>query len=318
MRAAFVLIALVSVALPRAAAAAPTATMTGRIVFRDANRTATPAEVERLRWGHIILELRHDHEVFAVRPDGNGVFNVTGPPGRYVIEYVRLGELAEFFVPHEVDVRPGDVTCLGTLEVVVQDLAKDLGNNSSGELNIVDDCADIRSNAGGASAPAGEVAKSLARPAPRAGQTLSLLDVLLAFRAEADLSSGGLSSARGAFVLPLGKESDVLVAASVMNVGASFVNERWPASAVGGPAAKTAWGGTVGAGYNLWILEGLVYGGFLGDTGRGGHGSLAGFSLRLGTFLFGIGGRLDFYGTGDHVGAFTIDLSPVGLLGSLL
>jgi hypothetical protein len=121
-------------------------------------------------------------------------------PGRYVIEYVRLGELAEFFVPHEVDVRPGDVTCLGTFEVVVQDLAKDLGNNSSGELNIVDDCADIRSNVGGASAPAGEVAKSLARPAPRA-ESLSLLDVPL-LRAERICPRR--PRPRAAFVLPLG------------------------------------------------------------------------------------------------------------------
>jgi hypothetical protein len=124
---------------------------------------------------------------------------------------------------------------------------------------------------------------------------------------------------RGALVLPLGKESKWLAAASVTHMSASFVNERWPASATGGPAAKAAWGGTVGAGYKLFsLLEAVAYGGYSADAGRGAHGGLGGAQLRFGWFLMGLGARIDFYSSGGSVGALTLDLSPIGLLGSLL
>lgn len=320
MKAIVSILAVAFALAPRWASAAPTATVTGKIVFRDANRSATAGEVERLRWGHVSVELRHGQEIFAARPDANGVFSVEGPPGTYVFEYVKLGELAEFVEPHAVEARAGRTTCLGTLEVVVPDLAKDLGSNSASELHVIDDCASLRADAGGGRAPASEVTTALARPAPYPSSSLSAMDVLIAFRAEADLSKGGLSSLRGSFVLPLGKESDWLLAASVTHVSASFVDSRWPVMA-GAPnaPASAAWGGTVGAGYQAWsFLEALAYTGFLSDTGRGAHGALGGASLRLGTMVFGFGGRIDFFSSGGSVGAFMIDVSPVALLGMLL
>jgi hypothetical protein len=318
-------LAVVAAGVPATAwaeAAPPTATTAvvgGRIMFRDAARTATPAEAERLRWGHLSLELRHGWEVFTARPDASGVFTIAGPPGRYQLEYVRVGELAEFFVPQEVEARPGQVTCLGTLEVQVQDLTHDLGNNTSSDLHVLDDCATIGPDLQRASGATASVKTSLARPAPRATKHLSVVDVLVGFRAEGDAASGGFSSLRGNLVLPLGKESDWLVAASVIHVSAAFVNSRWPLPAAGGAPATDAWGGSAGAGYRvLSAVEGMVYGGYLGNTGRGGHGPLGGASLRIGTFLFGIGGRIEAYGTGERVGSLTLDVSPVGLLGALL
>jgi hypothetical protein len=315
-------LALAAAAMPGVVQAAPTATVAGRIRFRDATRVAQPGEVERMRWGHIAVDLRRGSEVLTARPSADGAFTVTGPPGTYVLEYIRLGELAEFFEPHAVDARAGEVTCIGTLEISVPNLANDLGSNTASEVHVVDDCPALRpalANLGGASAPEGAVRTSLARPAPYPEESLSALDVLLAFRAEMDVAKGGLSSVRGDFVLPLGKQSSWLVAASVTHMSASFVDSRWPAPAAGGPAPKSAWGATGGAGYRPWtFLEAVAYGGYSADAGRGAHGGLAGFQVRLGWFMFGIGGRMDFYGSGDSVGALTLDLSPIGLLGSLL
>jgi hypothetical protein len=302
-----------------ALAAPGSAVVAGRLTFRDQTRTARASEVERMRWGHMTLELRHGWEVFPARIDENGVFTVTGPPGTYRVEYLRLGELAEFFVPHDVEARAGQVTCLGTLEVFVGDLKEDLGSNTASQLHVIDDCATLGPELANASAgaPAGKVEASLARAVPREPKSLTAMDVLLGFRAELDLSKGGIASWRGAFVLPLGHESSWLVGASAMAVSGSFVDSHWP-PAPGGAPARSVWGGTAGVGGRAWIVEGMAYGGFLSDPGRGGHGPLGGVSGRLGNFLLGFGGRLEVYGSGDSLLAFTIDLSPVGLLGSLL
>jgi hypothetical protein len=308
----------------RPALAAPgSAVVGGRITFRDGTRTVRASEVERMRWGHMTLELRRGWEVYPARIDENGSFTVTGPPGTYRVEYLRLGELAEFFVPHDVEARAGQLTCLGTLEIFVGDLKQDLGSNTASELRVIDDCATLGpelANAGGgtgAGAPAGAVRTSLARAMPREAKPLTAMDVLLGFRAELDLAQGGVSSLRGAFVLPLGHESSWIVGASAMAVSGSFVDSHWPPP-VGGAPARSVWGGTAGVGGRTWIVEGMAYGGFLSDPGRGGHGPMGGVSGRLGNFLFGFGGRLELYASGDNLLAFTIDLSPVGFLGSLL
>ena len=63
----------------------------------------------------------------------------------------------------------------------------------------------------------------------------------------------------------------------------------------------------------------MAWAGATGDPGRGASGPFGGMSLRLGSFLWGFGGRVDWYpGSGDRITAFTVDLSPFALLGVLL
>jgi hypothetical protein len=325
-----VVAAIFSVAAPGLAAAAGPAPegggkgmVGGRITFRDATREARSEEVERLRWGHLTVEMRRGWEVLSARPDAAGMFTMAAAPGTYRVEYVRIGQLAEFFVPHDVEVRAGGLTCLGTIEVVVRDFTADLGNNTSSEVRVRDDCAAIGSDLkrlGGADA---QVVTSVARPAPAETGGLTVMDVLVGFRAELGIASPGGWVGRGSLVVPLGEDDDNgtwLAAAFLLHLNPTFTEDRWADASLGGAGpAAAVWGGAVGAGYKIWALEAVGFGGYLGDAGRGAHGPLGGVSLRLGTFLFGVGGRGEWYAsTGDSIGWLTLDISPIGLLGSLL
>jgi len=189
---------------------------------------------------------------------------------------------------------------------------------------VRDDCASIepqlRRTAGEGTATAA-IRTSLPRPVPAESKLPGPMEMLVAFRGELAFASE-VTSLRANFVLPLGEDNDHgqwLVAASAIHVSSSFVNARWPAP--GAPPPSSVWGGSVGAGYTFSILEALAFGGFLADPGRAGsaHGPLGGVSLRLGSFIWGFGGRVEWYpSTGDRVASFTIDVSPMGLLGSLL
>jgi hypothetical protein len=311
--------------------AASAGTLGGRIVFRDAAREVRAEEVERLRWGHIAVELRRGWDTFSVRPDSSGMFVLAGPPGTYRIEYIRIGQLAEFFAPHDVEVRPGKLTCMGTLEVLVGNVAQDVGNNAAtSSLSVRDDCAIIgpelqRLGAGSGSAAASPPMTALARPVPAPSFTPTVLEVLVGLRAEASLTSGAqeVAALRASLVVPLSADrgkGNWIASASAVHVSGEFVDARWPAvSGVPSAPARSVWGGALGAGYNVWLLEFQAFGGYLANPGRGGHGALFGGSVRYGSSILGFGLRMDAYPTqGEQVGSFTIDLSPIGVLGSLL
>jgi hypothetical protein len=307
----------------RPAVAGPSAVIAGRITFRDNAREARAGEVERMRWGHITVEMRRGWEVFSARPDAEGLFTIVGPPGTYSLEYIRLGELAEFIAPHQVVARAGVLTCMGTLELHVLDLNRDLGNNMTSELRVRNECAsmepELRHLDGGADA---EIKTTLARPVPPRTKWPGAMDVLVGFRGDLGFDSAGVTSLRGSFVLPLRGDEDRgywLVGAAVMHVGSDFVDKMWPSPAGVGQPSTSVWGGVASTGYRYSILEAQALGGFLGNPGRGAHGPLAGLSLRFGNITWGIGGRAELYpSAGDRVLSLTLDLSPVALLGSLL
>jgi hypothetical protein len=331
-------VAWATLGVARTAAAAPASVVIGgRITFRDAVREARSEEVERLRWGHIVIEIRNGWNVYTARPDANGLFTITGPPGTYRLEYVRIGQLAEFFVPHEAVAR-GAFTCLGTIEVLVRDISQDLGNNVSSQLRVRDDCATIGpglkqlaaagDGGGGSGAADAEIHASLPRPVSAPIWSPHPLAVLVAFRGDVGFAStpGGskVSSLRGDFVLPVGHGDSVghwLAGATLIRVGSDFTAARFGATGTAGQAipAHTVWGGAVGGGHELWMFEVMAWAGAIGNPGVGAHGPFVGASLRFGTLTWGFGGRFDSYpSTGDSVGSFMIDLSPFGLLGSLL
>jgi hypothetical protein len=317
-------------------AASESVVIGGRITFRDAVREARSEEVERLRWGHIVVEIRNGWQVFTARPDANGLFTITGPPGTYRLEYVRVGQLAEFFVPHEAVATRGAFTCLGTIEVSVRDITQDLGNNVSSQLNVRDDCGAIgpglkqlaatAADGGPGSGADAEIRASLPHPVTPPPWTPHPLAVLVAFRADVGFATTHqnetkVSSLRADFVLPVGHGDSVghwLAGATLIRVGSDFTAARFTPPAGSAPP-QTVWGGAVGAGHELWLFEAMAWGGAIGNPGFGARGPFLGGSLRFGSFTWGFGGRLDYYpSTGDSVGSFMVDLSPIGLLGHLL
>jgi hypothetical protein len=338
---AIVTLAFVAPALaPARAAAATPVTIGGRVVFRDATREARSQDVERLRWGHITVELHHGWQVFAARPDENGLFAITGPPGTYRIEYVRVGEQAEFFPPHEVEASPGRFTCIGTLEITVKDMSQDLGQNTGSALRVRPDCAEfdsaLRQLGRGAGAPnaasagddaggeasGGSLRISLARPIPPETYAPSPMDVLVGLRAEFDFTSQYLTALRANLVVPVTEDNghgNWIVGGSVVRVPAKFINSRWTVAGVDTPLTGAAWGGTVAAGYSIWAIEVEAFGGYLGGLARGPSGPSLGGTLRFGTILFGITGRVEEYlGRGGQLATLNLDISPIGILGALL
>jgi hypothetical protein len=310
--------------VPAAVQAAEATLVTGRIVFRDGDRELGASELERRRWGHLSLELRRDWEVFSVRPDADGFFTFSGPPGTYRLEYVRIGEQAEFFPPHEVEVKAtGTVACLGTLALSVGDPGQQGGKDAEGSLEVRDDCSQLGTALRKRGGVDGPVISAPVRPSPRERRPVSVMAALVGVRAEVDLASGPeLAALRGGFVYPFDEDETTgtfLLTGSVMRVSGSFIDARWPAPAKGAPAAQSAWGGSLGAGYRIWAVEAQAFGGYLSGDGRGAHGALGGAALRLGTILFGLDARLEWYPTsGDRIATLGIDVSPVALLGALL
>jgi hypothetical protein len=307
-----------------APAAPPQAVLAGRIVFRDGARELRASDVERQRWGHLTVEVRHGWRVFAARPDEAGLFTITGPPGRYRFEYVRLGELAEFFPPQDVVADAGGVTCIGTLEVSVADV-HDLGLNQSGGLRVRDDCAEmapgLRALGAAAGAADGEVTTALARPAPSERKPISLLGALAGLRGQV-AGNDNMLVLRSDLVVEIGEEvsnRSFIVGASASYIGAEFVNSHWPAPNGAPGVTRPAWGVVGGGGYSVSILEGQLFGGFLSGAGRGAHGPVAGASVRAGTVVWGFIVRGDLYpASKDAILTAGFDLSPIGLLGSLL
>jgi len=63
-----VALATLGVARTAVADSPPTVVIGGRITFRDAVREARSEEVERLRWGHIVIEIRNGWNGFLGQP----------------------------------------------------------------------------------------------------------------------------------------------------------------------------------------------------------------------------------------------------------
>jgi hypothetical protein len=301
--------------------AEPAAVLGGRLVFRDRGRELQVAELGA-RPAPLTLELRQDWRVLEAPIDQRGVFAVSGPPGLYRIEYLRLGDLVEFVLPHEVEVRPGAVTCLGTLELALDDPPRNFGGNASRGLTIRDGCPELGPELLARGGAAGPVVPSLARPAGPEPRSRSLLDVLVDVRLELGLLGlADLPELRASFVHRLWQADGgggPLIGAALSRFGGAYIDRRWP-PAVGEEPAPPRWGASLTAGYAFWYLEAQGSGGFVAGQGRGPQGAVGGLALRLGTFLLGFGGRVQWFApTGDGIALFTFDFSPVGAVGALL
>ncbi len=312
-------ILLASVGGARAAAGEP-AVIVGRVTFRDSAHQAKAEDVERLRWGRLIVEMRRGWDVYAATPDASGFFSISGPPGTYQLDYLRVGQLSEFVAPHEVKARAGRITCLGTLEVSVADLGRDLGNNSNSQLQVRDDCAALEPEVHRLGNADVTVAKSVATPVVHHWKGPSPLEIAAGLRAEVAIDSKG-STIRGSWFVPITEDTgsgNFVATAQLLHMSSSFESRNL--NDVGNlPALPAKWGGAVGAGYSIWLLEAVVRGGFLAGDGPGEHGAMVGGSARLGTFLFGIGFAIERYPSASkQLQLITLDLSPIGLLGSLL
>ncbi len=302
------------------AADSRSAVIVGRVTFRDSAHQAKAEDVERLRWGRLIVEMRRGWDVYAANLDANGFFSISGPPGTYRLDYVRLGQLTEFVAPHEVKARAGHATCLGTLEITVADLGRDLGNNNGSQMQVRDDCTAMEPDVQRLGNADAGITRSVAKPVAHHWNGPSAVEIAAGLRAE--LAINDAATVRGSLLVPISQDTgygNFVASARVLHMSASFENQNLSAAGTNITNATTKWGGSVGAGYSIWLIEALVHGGFVAGDGPGEHGPMVGGSLRLGTFLVGIGLDIESYPSANRqLTLLTLDLSPLGLLGSLL
>lgn len=319
---ALVLGAIVALAGQAQAAAGEPAVIVGRVTFRDNAHQAKAEDVERLRWGRLIVEMRRGWDVYAASLDANGFFSISGPPGKYRLDYVRVGQLSEFVVPHEVQARAGRVTCLGTLEISVADLGRDLGNNNNSQLRVRDDCAALGPEVHRLGNADAEIATSVATPVEHHWKGPSVMEIAAGLRAELAFD-GKATTVRGSWLVPITEDTgggNVFAKAELLHLSSTFENRNGNDVIMAGtPTASAKWGGAIGAGYSIWLIEAMIHGGFVAGSGLGEHGPMVGASVRLGTFLLGLGLDYERYpSSNNQLKLITLDLSPIGLLGSLL
>jgi hypothetical protein len=305
---------------PLATVPASGGAVAGRLVFRQRGKLVTLRDARRVAGGkRIRLDLRSGETVVEARLDDDGWFVAPAAPGRWVLEYLAVGDAAEFFdPPREVEVRAGEAACAGQLELAMDDLEAELGANAGSRLEVKEACAELaprlRAMVRGPAVAAGPAARPVApRSPPR-----HALEILSGLRGEVAWSGIGSDGGdlglglRGTFVLglraPLDTPSNVLLAVSAGQIERS-------ATPLPSRSSQTF---AAGAGYapSSW-LELFAGGDYLQPRPgyRGGAGAWG--SLRLGSYAFGLGLRARTGGGGRDL-ALTLDLSPLYVIGGLL
>ncbi len=305
-------IALASVPTPA------TGEVGGRVSFVEGGKPLTAGQVrQRLSGQALRLELRPVDGVHVLEavPDDAGLFVVKAPAGRYQAQYLVVGTRAEFFPLQELVVSPGTLSCVGTLRFTSRDVAKELGENVSGKLDVVDDCASMSASLQGRSPSRLSASTAVARPArPRdPPSTLDWVEVLIGLRAQVAFTSGYGGGYGGAYVFAFGGSLD-----DVNNpLAIASVLFRTPTTGGGGGGTLVALGG----GYEFTGVEVHLGGSYLtGPAGASGPGLWG--ELRLGGIFGGLGGRADVTFAGGQAPlttlSLTIDVAPFYVVGSLL
>jgi hypothetical protein len=295
-----------------AAAAEPEGALVGRLVFFDGNRQLTLREAEGEVGDRITVELRHGASLVEAQVDPDGYFVASGPAGRYRLEYLAIGERAEFLRPQELEIEAGVLTCAGTVAVRTSHI-ENLGSNQDNEVTVTDECAVLWprlyrvANRGGLRE---RVLVARTGPLIENPERQDIID----YAGEVALELGAIGSAgtaRATFVHPL---------------GSSFVNpEVYASVGMVGPDGGTPLGDraagvdfTAGAGLNVFTLDLALVAGFRSGSSAAGppSGPVLGAYGRYQFGPFGFGGRYELLP--NSVWGVFFDVRPVALLGALL
>jgi hypothetical protein len=297
-----------------AAALAPAAAV-GRLVFRDGKAALSVKDARRAVGGkRIALELRDGWNVVPARVDDDGFFVAEGAAGDYVLEYLTVGDAAEFLpAPQRVSLRAGEVACAGTIELAYRDLPAELGQNAGGTLSVNDRCADLASRA--ASVAGGRTVKTrIAAPVPAPGIQRSGWEIISAPRLGGDWSgSGGVTRTVWNVQLAVGLTAPISTRGTIFAIGAAG---QGSVEEFSGKASYSVYSAGVG-----WDPTGAteLAGGveWHGSTpgSKGGPGGFA--SFRFGSYGFGIGVRGVMAPDARTLG-ITVDCAPLVVLGGLL
>jgi hypothetical protein len=289
-----------------AARADPSGVVGGRLLLRAGNSEVSLAAARAALGGeNIVLELRRGAQVLEASLDEDGYFWLKAPAGAYRLEYLRVGKRAEFFAPQEIVVQPGALTCAGTVALEL-DQVESLGANVSNRVTVTDQCAETTSRLRRVAGTATERV-AIARPGPQYEHVsrLEWRDLVIGLRAE--VAVGNHRILRGLFrVPPLAREG--LFSRWIFLVGGGGLR---------GDRDELVYDVTLGAGVHVGYFDLLAIGGARWPEVQGVEvGPVAGGVVRLHSVILGLGVRVE--ALPSRAAFFTLDLAPLGLLGSLL
>ena len=295
-------------ALVGSARAEPGSVIVGRLLLRAGSSEVSLGAARAAVGGEaLVLELRRGGQVLEAALDDDGYFWVNAPAGTYRLEYLRVGKRAEFFAPQEIAVQPGTFTCAGTVALEL-DRIEALGANVSNRVTVTDQCAETMSRLRLAAGTAGVERVALARPGPQYEHYGSVGWRTLVVGLRAEIAIGQHYALRGLYRLPpLAREG--LFSRWIFMVGGGGIR---------GELAERAYDVTLGAGVEVaGFFDLLAIGGARWPEVEGvAAGPVAGGVIRAQTVILGLGLRAELL---PSPAAFlTIDLAPLGILGSLL
>jgi hypothetical protein len=300
-----------SAALLAASAAMAEGTVVGRLVFKEGDRVVSLRDVNQASHkNRLSLELRQGSDIISADVDDDGYFTASGKPGPYRLEYLNLGDRAEFLTPKVVEIRDGAAACAGTFEVRVGSI-NELGANVKGsDWTVLDECSQI--------APRlkrrvrGDVQPGVAQDGPvlesSGGKTW--IEYLVGLRA--DIGWGHLITARGAYALGLNGGLGDKGALMVQAAGGLVMGHT---SAGGGMGFE----GAAGVGYA--VLSGIEvwgFGGFRTPVNTAPPGPVFGAQARIGSYGMGLGLRGELQPGAGAFAYVTLDFSPFYVVGSFL
>jgi hypothetical protein len=298
----FSLLIYLAVLWTSAAVAESEGAVVGRLVFFDGNRQLTLREAEGEVGERVTVELRHGARVVEAQVNADGYFAVSGPPGRYRLEYLWIGERAEFVQPLEFEIESDAVTCAGTLGIRTSHI-ENLGANQDNAMTVTDDCAMLWPRLH-------ELANGGARKRVILARTGPLIE-------NPERKSFIEYAGQVAFELGWSEQTTIVRATFVHPFGSSFVTPALYAGA--GVFSKGGQGFdlTVGAGLNLVNIDLLLVGGLRQSSSfEVPGGPVLGAYGRWQIGAFGLGARYD--SLPNNLWTFFIDLRPVVFLGMLL
>jgi len=289
------------------------ASVTGRLMFREKGRLLAPRDLRRaLHGARLAIGLRRGWDVLVAPVGDDGSFHASATAGVWRIEWLEVGGKSELLAPHEVDARPGQTTCAGQLELAMQDVESELGANAGSQLAVVDRCAGL---VPGNRQP---VVPGVARPGAdyEGAGSRGALEMLAGLRGGWAFGEGENGATVGGWRLELvGGLSSPLGQGRNLLLVASFADANREVSGVVGPPVAATRAIGLGGGYAPFGWLEATAGGEVRFGGR--SGLVPWLALRAGNPAFGLGGRAAFGPDGREL-SITVDLSPLFLVGSLL
>ncbi len=284
-----------------------TGAIAGRLAFRDGPAAASIQTVRRAASVvRLSVDLRSGWGVVTARVDDDGFFVAEVGPGDWAIEYVTVGDKAEFLeTPLVVRARAGEIACAGEILLAYRDLPAELGRNSGGAVGVSDRCDQLVPRLRGAAASR-SIRTRLAKESPPTAPGRSLWEIVPALRAGAFWAgddTGVMATAIAGLNAPVATPRALVVAAMYGEASVAGASHRLVGA---------------GIGYDHFGASELLAGPEWYMPGGGEKGGLGGFAqLRFGNAAFGISAGLQWNPAGR---SFTlgVDVAPVFLLGGLL